>query len=122
MDGLPEECPQLTIIDVAHNQLTSLAGVSAFPALEDVWANTNKFVDLPAQLEELVKLPKLTTVYLHYNGYLKVPQPVEVAAFQPAGWSVHYPTPKEGLLAKGEYTAKVLEVLPRLEQLDDTYR
>ena len=49
-------------------------------ALEDVWANTNLLTDLPPQLAELTKLPKLTTVYLHYNKWEKNPQPPPPAA------------------------------------------
>lgn len=47
LDGLPLECPELTILDIAHNQLRSLSGVAAYPSLEDVWANTNLLRDLP---------------------------------------------------------------------------
>lgn len=88
------------------------------------------------QLAELEKLPKLTTVYLHYNFWEK-PLDIEAAAtgapgdasvvvdrhcFRPAGWNVHYRPRPEDLLSKAEYTANVLQVLPRLGQLDDTYR
>merc|ERR1711988_261460 len=46
LDGLPLECSELTILDIAHNQLRSLSGVAAYPSLEDVWANTNQLRDL----------------------------------------------------------------------------
>jgi|EP01049_Picozoa_sp_SAG25_P003030 hypothetical protein len=44
LEGLPITAPALTILDVASNRLPSLCGVSAYAALEDVWANTNAMV------------------------------------------------------------------------------
>lgn len=93
------------------------------------------------QLAELAQLPKLTTVYLHYNSWEKPLRAagadvdaeaeaddtgslvvVDRSCFRPVGWSVHYRPRSEELLSKAEYTASVLEALPRLGQLDDTYR
>ena len=72
---------------------------------------------------ELVKLPALTTVYLHYNHWAAAAGGAEgEQEHRPVGWSVHYPPKPEELLSKAEYKRQVLEALPKLEQLDDTYR
>ena len=111
--------------------------------MEDVWANTNKMRDLGAVLEQLGSLPKLTTLYLHYNPWLegsasddceKAAAAAEVAAataesvastitgFTPACWDLHYPAPTGALMKPPEYKAAVTARLPQLEQLDDTFR
>ena len=124
LEGLPSSCPSLTILDVANNQIRELSGVTAYPALEDVWANTNRLTQLPETLAELVKLPALTTVYLHYNHWAAAAAGGAEGEqeHRPVGWSVHYPPKPEELLSKAEYKRQVLEALPKLEQLDDTYR
>ena len=111
--------------------------------MEDVWANTNRMRDLGAVLDQLEALPKLTTLYLHYNLWLQgstsndcdeAAAAAEVAAaaaltvastvtgFTPGGWDLHYPAPTAPRMKADEYKAAVTARLPKLEQLDDTFR
>jgi protein phosphatase 1 regulatory subunit 7 len=84
--------PNLKILDVASNRLSSLEGLQELDALTDLWANDNAIAVLDKVEDTLRPLRQvLTCVYLHGNP----------------------------CAAESNYKLRMLHLLPNLEQLDD---
>lgn len=80
------------VLDVSNNRLTAVENLGPLTALEDLWLNDNQIPSLDGLEASLAsQRDTLTTVYLHGN---------------PAAGDARY---KE----------RILELLPKLGQLDD---
>jgi len=65
---------QLVVLDVSHNRLTSLTGISHLSSLAEFWANHNQFTDYAQVEHQLMGLSRLATVYFEGNP-LQTAQP-----------------------------------------------
>ena len=88
MDGI-ESLRKLQILDLADNQIEHLCHLNLLTELTDVWINGNRLTQFD-ELELLQNANNLETIYLERNPLSEEP----------------------------EYERKVLEILPKLKQLD----
>jgi protein phosphatase 1 regulatory subunit 7 len=90
-EGLPVEAP-ISTVDLSSNKVKSVAGIEQHPSLEEVWM-TGSALERFEDLDPLKALPNLTCLYLEHSPIAKA----------------H---------SAAEYKRRVLEICPKLTQLD----
>jgi len=93
--GLAMNFPNLSVLDLSRNRLTTTAPFTHLTALEELWLSGNEMQDFDAVVplkEASAQLSSLETVYLEYNP----------------------------LASDFEYRKKLAEWIPSLKQIDAT--
>ncbi|KAG7362235.1 leucine rich repeat LRR-containing protein [Nitzschia inconspicua] len=93
--GLAQIFPNLTVLDLSRNQLTTTAPFAHLTALEELWLSGNEMQDFDAVVplkEASAQMDSLETLYLEYNP----------------------------LASDFEYRKKLAEWIPSLKQIDAT--